>query len=422
MLSLTFENFFEKAEAKKASGIPAKSYGSGTKGIVCGDRLCSEVSKASSESSQTSGSQSGYDSQQSNQQTESETEIPVETYLPKNIPSTSLDFIGDATTVSDSGLAIRIARANVPVSIPLNQGYFEGDYVYFIVTDSSELNMSHLISQRQGQKVLYSPLLQNASEVSSKVYVFENGVNGNGIFGFQNEVFADTPAQPDTYSPLRSHYHITWNNPNTAWTLTTEKQILKAERDDMISIRPVPIVTNMPQIVWPEGQIPVKEDKSISNDMLFVGGQVTEINLDELYVTFIAHRSWGPDGTTVYYIVTDATPSGPADALGVPHTPNSAKLISSPAAMDFFHFMDGISGSGPWGFQPGIMASAPWEGTYSPICRIHVISWLDSYQVALLQTIEDIDAYQNAGIIEVKLAMPMGEDHIVNCPVVDPFN
>ena len=30
-------------------------------------------------------------------------------------------------------------------------------------------------------------------------------------------------------------------------------------------------------------------------------------------VTFVAHRGWGHDGRTIYYIVTDATPSGPAE-------------------------------------------------------------------------------------------------------------
>ena len=30
--------------------------------------------------------------------------------------------------------------------------------------------------------------------------------------------------------------------------------------------------------------------------MLFSGGQIIEINEDELFVTFVAHRSWDSDG------------------------------------------------------------------------------------------------------------------------------
>ena len=36
-------NFLQPAEALKGQGVPTSQYGSATKGIVCGDRLCSEV-------------------------------------------------------------------------------------------------------------------------------------------------------------------------------------------------------------------------------------------------------------------------------------------------------------------------------------------------------------------------------------------
>ena len=57
------------------------------------------------------------------------------------------------------------------------------------------------------------------------------------------------------------------------------------------------------------------------------GGQITEINEEEMTVTFVAHRGWGPDGRTIYYIVTDATPSGPAETMGVVSSPTSENLI-----------------------------------------------------------------------------------------------
>ena len=51
--------------------------------------------------------------------------------------------------------------------------------------------------------------------------------------------------------------------------------------------------------------------------MTYGGGQITEINSEEMTVTFVAHRGWGPDGKTIYYIVTDATSTGPAEMMGV---------------------------------------------------------------------------------------------------------
>ena len=49
--------------------------------------------------------------------------------------------------------------------------------------------------------------------------------------------------------------------------------------------------------------------------MPYVGGQVVDINLKEMTVTFVAHRGWGPNGETIYYIVTDATPTPAANMM-----------------------------------------------------------------------------------------------------------
>ncbi len=39
----------------------------------------------------------------------------------------------------------------------------------------------------------------------------------------------------------------------------------------------------------------IRSDKEITDEMSFDGGQIVEINEDELTVTFVAHRGWGPD-------------------------------------------------------------------------------------------------------------------------------
>jgi len=146
-----------------------------------------------------------------------------------------------------------------------------------------------------------------------------------------------------------------------------------------------------------------------------------DIDTDEMTVTFIAHRGWGPDGRTVYYIVTDATPSGPAEMMGVTNAPTSASLLANSAAVDLFQFMNGIKGSGPMGFQAGIAASAPGDSNYSPMWRIFMIGWDDPASASLLENKGDIDFYNQEGKISVNLARPMDADHIVNCPFIDPF-
>ena len=80
----------------------------------------------------------------------------------------------------------------------------------------------------------------------------------------------------------------------------------------------------------------VRSDKEISDKMSYSGGQVTEINEEEMTVTFVAHRSWGPDGRTIYYIITDATPSGPAETMGIASSLSSVNLITHSGAVDLF--------------------------------------------------------------------------------------
>jgi hypothetical protein len=50
----------------------------------------------------------------------------------------------------------------------------------------------------------------------------------------------------------------------------------------------------------------------------------------------------GPDGKTVYYIATDATPKMPADMVGVPYVQSDEKLIGMPVVVDLFQFTNGI--------------------------------------------------------------------------------
>lgn len=324
--------------------------------------------------------------------------------------------------VVSPGSLLTLSRANVPATIPMHMGYYDGDSVYYIITDSSDPTHAELITENQGWKVELAPLLANTPESAlSTTYMFTNGIEGDGVHGFQGEVFTSTPAQPEIYSALTSHVHVTWNDGKTPRVLDSEEMILAAEDANEITLSQVPVVLNMPQIVWPEGQMMVKEDKALADDTPYGGGQVLDIDTEEMTVTFVAHRGWGPDGRTIYYIVTDATPSGPAGMMGVVDAPTSASLITNSAAVDLFQFSNGITGSGPLGFQPGIAAGAPGDANYSPMWRIFMIGWEDPENAAVLETKADIDAYQQAGLISVGLARPMDSDHIVNCPFIDPF-
>lgn len=109
----------------------------------------------------------------------------------------------EEVTEKDLGSELRLSRANVPATIPMHQGYYDGEDVYFIITDSSDPKHAEIITESQGWKVELAPLLKNAPDAAlSKTYMFLNGIEGNGVHGYQGEVFTSTPAQEDVYSAL----------------------------------------------------------------------------------------------------------------------------------------------------------------------------------------------------------------------------
>jgi len=315
-----------------------------------------------------------------------------------------------------------LSRTNVPAIIPMHKGIYEGNQVLYIITDGSDEDYSKTISDRQEWNVELAPSLANIPENNlQKLFIFKNGVKGDGIYGFQNEVISNTPSQESEYSALSSIIEVTWKVGQKEIEFQSAKEVIAAEEGGRIEFNETGIILNTPQIAWPGGQMTVRPDKEIINEMSYSGGQITEINEEEMTVTFVAHRGWGPDGRTIYYIVTNATPSGPAESMGVVSSPSSANLIAHSGAVDLFQFKNGIIGSGPLGFQPGIAAASLGDENYSPMWRIYLVEWNDPSSAKILETKSDIDTFRSNDALSVSIARPTNSDHIVNCPFIDPF-
>ena len=197
-------NYFEDANALKSKGVRTSKYSSATN--VCGLQLCSEFP----------GGKDAWEAQQSSSST---------------VDSAPIEESDETKSIneSDLGSVLRLSRANVPATIPLHQGYYNGEYVYFIITDSSDKTHAEIITKNQGWKVELAPLLVNAPESAlSKTFMFVNGVEGDGVHGFQGEVFTSTPDQPETYSALTSHVHVTWNDGQQPRILNSEEMVMTA--------------------------------------------------------------------------------------------------------------------------------------------------------------------------------------------------
>ena len=313
-----------------------------------------------------------------------------------------------------------LSRTSVPVTIPMHGGLHEGSPVFYIVTDASDQEFAKRISEMQGWHVEFAAPLGVAPENAlQKIFVFTNGIGGDGLYGYQNEVFSSSPAG-DQYSALNMVVEATWKRGQNELVFKSAQEIIEAEEAGRIELDETGIVVNAPHVSWPGGQMAIRADPVTPNEMEYDGGQVVEIDTEEMKVTFVAHRGWGPDGRTTYHIVTDATPSGPADLMGIAHSA-SADLITSPAASDLFHFKDGIRGSGPLGFQAGIAGSAAGDENYTPMWRIYVVEWNNPETAVVLETRQDIDFFKEKELISVSLARPMNSEHVVNAPLIDPF-
>jgi hypothetical protein len=211
---------------------------------------------------------------------------------------------------------------------------------------------------------------------------------------------------------------VTWNENATARELKSVEDITTAEQNGELSINSTDTVVNHPAIQWQNGSLMVREDaSSITDDTPYTGGQVLNIDTENMIVTMVAHRGWGPDGRAIYYIVTDATPEMPANMMGVSHVPANEQLVGTSVAPGLFQFTNGINGSGPMGFQAGIGQTAPGDQNYSPMWFISFIEWNDPSQARVLETVNDVAAMQQAGLITVTPAM--GGMHVVNCPFFD---
>jgi hypothetical protein len=319
--------------------------------------------------------------------------------------------------------SLKLSRAHVPVTLPLHKGVYDGGELYYIITDTNDEEHAKSISERQNWKVELAPSLSNTpQDVIQKIYIFKNGLPGDGIYGYQDEVFSSTPEQTDEYSSLRSVTYVSWKVGQKPQILDSEEKVLEAKKASRVEFKEnKDVILNMPQIIWPQGQMPVGKNKTIIDDMPYTGEQITDIDTEAQTVTFMAHRGWGPNGQTIYYIVTEAIPEGPAKMLGVTNIPTSTAFIKSPAASGLFQFTNGIKGTGPLGFQPVIADAAPGSDDYSPMWQVSIVEWIEPKDAQILQTKADIDALDSQGLIIVSIARPMNADHIINAPIIDPF-
>lgn len=138
--------------------------------------------------------------------------------------------------------------------LPAGKAYAEGQEIYFIHTEASDAGVAEKLTNMMKSPVMLVPSLAEVPEESlANVYVFTNGVEGTGPFGFQADVF-DNPPGTDGYTPLRRLNVITWTDESIARELKSVADVVEAESNGELTIEQPGVVINMPFVVWDGGQ------------------------------------------------------------------------------------------------------------------------------------------------------------------------
>lgn len=161
-------------------------------------------------------------------------------------------YATDTEPASMDGMSSTGAALPPPVT-----GYYEGEEVEFIHTETSDADVAGMLTEMMGgSPVIHTPALAKANPSTlATVYVFTNGIepdSARGPFGYQPDVFDSVPGDSD-YSGLRAVHLVEWKQGTQPRPLTSADEVSKAEASGDITITAPGIVVNMPITTWPDG-------------------------------------------------------------------------------------------------------------------------------------------------------------------------
>lgn len=146
--------------------------------------------------------------------------------------------------------------ADVPRFPPV-AAYYDGEQVFFAHTETSDREISDMLTDMMGSPVVTVPELARTPEAAlGPVYVFTNGVRPDGPrgpMGFQPDVFDSAPGE-SAYTPLRRLVRLTWSEDAEPRVLTSSAQIEQAADAGELSMQRTDVVINAPLLTWPDGQ------------------------------------------------------------------------------------------------------------------------------------------------------------------------
>lgn len=88
-------------------------------------------------------------------------------------------------------------------------------------------------------------------------------------------------------------------------------------------------------------------------------------------------------------------------------------LVPETALSRVYVFTNGVSGGGPFGFQPDVFDSLPGDPSYSPLRGVHLVAWQQGTAPQELRSAEEVRAAASQG--QVIITRPGA---VVNMPIL----
>lgn len=137
---------------------------------------------------------------------------------------------------------------------PQVSGFAKGQEILFIHTEASDPQVAAMLTRMMGPKVLVVRSLGEVPDhLLAAVFVFRNGVKGNGPMGFQSDVFDAVPGDRG-YTPLRRVRLVEWKNGVRPRMLRAVEEVQQASTRGEVTVTETNVVVNMPILRWPGGQ------------------------------------------------------------------------------------------------------------------------------------------------------------------------
>ena len=124
------------------------------------------------------------------------------------------------------------------------------------------------------------------------------------------------------------------------------------------------------------------------------------------------------EGKEVYFVHTEASDAGVAEKLTnmmkspVMLVPSLAHVPDESLA-NVYVFTNGVTGSGPFGFQPDVFDNPPGTDGYTPLRRLNVIAWKDETKADELKSASEVLDAEKTG--ELTIEQP---GVVINMPFV----